>query len=174
MVKQAALRSLEVDEPSRVMVGPHPAAGPGWRCVQVDPLGACHRGGPYTAPGLLFHPQRGSLALPALRPASCKVPSTLSPEEDSAPRAVCGTGSRRGRDRRGEEAAGRCSVQDSGKSRAPRKWPAEAAGLAGQRTGGGSAPPRTKREVETQHPHPGAGTCVSDLTPSSEPGKSSG
>lgn len=65
-------------------------------------------------------------------------------------------------------------VWDSGKSRVPRKWPAEAAGLAGQRTGGGSAPPRTKREVETQHPHLGAGTGMSDLIPSPEPGKSSG
>lgn len=70
--------------------------------------------------------------------------------------------------------SGRASVQDSGKSRAPRKWPAQAAGSAGQQTGRGSVPPRTKREVETWHPHLGAGTRMSDLAPSPEPRKSSG
>lgn len=34
----------------------------------------------------------------------------------------------RRRNRRGEEATGRRSIRDSGKSRVPRKWPAEAAG----------------------------------------------
>ena len=87
-VKQAALHSLEVDEPSRVMVGPHPAAGPRWRCVQVDPLGAYHRGSPYTAPWLLFHPQSGSLALPALRP--CFLQGSFHPKpKGSLGSAVC-------------------------------------------------------------------------------------
>ena len=144
--------------------------------MRVDPSGACRPGGPYTALWLPFHPQKGSLALPVLR--ACFLQSSFHPK----PRGGLGSAGRRQeqelrRNGRGEEAADGRSIRDSGKSNflgLAKEVAGRGGGVTGQRTGRGSAPPRTKPGVETQHPHLGAFTLVSDLSPSPEPRKSSG
>lgn len=113
---------------------------------------------------------------PVLR--ACFLQSSFHPK----PRGGLGSAGRRQeqelrRNGRGKEAADGRSIRDSGKSNflgLAKEVAGRGGGVTGQRTGRGSAPPRTKPGVETQHPHLGAFTLVSDLAPSPEPRKSSG